>query len=122
MDMVPEESISTNNNNVGQNYLVNIDDSAVVDDTSAQLAAAAAFSSSTNFHSSKPIPPTITASINNEHKTKISITELEVYMKTWISNLENASALNLMPSSSQKNQIVLETGIEKSRLEGWLYR
>lgn len=56
----------------------------------------------------------------NETKGKTTIKELEVYMKTWLANPANAS--NLMPSSAQKDQIVLETGIEKNRLEGWFYR
>jgi len=53
-----------------------------------------------------------------------TIKELEAYMKTWIS--KNAFSrdwvLTLTPSKSQKDQIVLDTGIERNRLEGWLYR
>jgi len=46
--------------------------------------------------------------------------ELEVYMKRWITNLGND--WNLMPSSAQTDQIVLETKVGRSRLESWLYR
>ena len=56
----------------------------------------------------------------SETNGKTSIKELEVYMKTWLAQPANAN--NLMPSSAKKDQIVLETGIEKNRLEGWFYR
>ena len=55
---------------------------------------------------------------------QITIKELGAYMKSWIS--KNAFSrdwvLTLTPSPSQKDQIVLDTGIERNRLEGWLYR
>jgi len=55
---------------------------------------------------------------------QITIKELDAYMESWIS--KNAFSrdwvLNLMPSPSQKDQIVLDTGIERNRLEGWLCR
>ena len=126
-NIMVHENMAVNDANIDmmQDHLANISGgTAAVEDMSAQLAAAAASNSgTTNFTSHKnPVPPTITASTDNEQKTKISIRELEVYMKTWIANPENASALNLMPSTTQKNQIVLETGIERSRLESWLYR
>jgi len=63
---------------------------------------------------------TPTNASESETKGKTTIKELEVYMKTWLANPANAN--NLMPSSAQKDQIVLETGIEKNRLEGWFYR
>lgn len=47
-------------------------------------------------------------------------TELEVYMKRWISNL--GDDWHLMPSSSQKYQIVLETKIGTKRLDDWFNR
>ena len=53
----------------------------------------------------------------NEEEENI---ELEVYMKRWIYNL--GDAWHLMPSSSQKYQIVLETKIGIKRLDDWLNR
>jgi len=114
----PKSITTTNNNNMNQqqnnmNQQMNESTGAEMNKSTgaatgaksnAQLAsAAAAFNSNTN-----------------EQESKISIKELEVYMKTWLANPANAN--NLMPSSAQKDQIVLETGIEKNRLEGWFYR
>jgi len=106
----PKSITTTNNNNMNQqqnnmNQQMNESTGAATGAKSnAQLAsAAAAFNSNTN-----------------GQESKISIKELEVYMKTWLANPANAN--NLMPSSAQKDQIVLETGIEKNRLEGWFYR
>ena len=83
---------------VRQDNTTNINNSAAaVDDTSAKLA---------------------------EQKTETTVinfqlfTELEVYMKKWLSS----PAGNLMPSTTQKDKIILETGIERNQLEGWLYR
>ena len=47
---------------------------------------------------------------------KVSIKELENYMKGWLMRPENAGTL--MPTLTQKESIVRETGIEKKRLEG----
>ena len=90
-EMVQEENINADTDAVGQNNTTNINNSAAVGDMSAKLA---------------------------EQKTKTTIKELEVYMKTWLLSPEG----NLMPSKSQKDKIILETGIERSQLEGWLYR
>ncbi|KAL7541614.1 hypothetical protein ACHAXR_011069, partial [Thalassiosira sp. AJA248-18] len=49
-------------------------------------------------------------------KGKTTIRELEAYMNLWLSRPENVG--NLMPSLSQKERIIQETGIEKKRLEG----
>ena len=58
--------------------------------------------------------------VPGNEKPQTSIKELEVYMKTWLSCPENAC--NLMPSLTQKEKIIQDTGIEKKRLEGWLFR
>ena len=49
-------------------------------------------------------------------KVTISIKELEVFMRGWLLRPENGG--NLMPTLTQKESIVRETGIEKKRLEG----
>jgi len=91
MVVLQEESIHADTDAVGQDNRPNINNSAAVEDTSAQLA---------------------------QQKAKTTIKELEVYMKKWLLSPEG----NLMPSKSQKDKIILETGIERSQLEGWLYR
>ena len=67
--------------------------------------------------------PSIRSVRNRNTGVQTTIKELEAYMKIWIS--KNAFSrdwvLNLIPSPSQKDQIILDTGVERYRLEGWLY-
>jgi hypothetical protein len=47
-----------------------------------------------------------------------SIKDLEIFMKTWLTS----SGGNLFPTLAQKESIILATGIDKKRLEGWFFR
>ncbi len=47
-----------------------------------------------------------------------SIKDLEIFLKTWLTSSEG----NLFPTLAQKESIILATGIDKKRLEGWFFR
>jgi hypothetical protein len=53
-------------------------------------------------------------------KHEMLIKKFEIYMKEWRLRPENAETL--YPSSTEKKKILMETGIDKRRLEGWFFR
>jgi hypothetical protein len=55
---------------------------------------------------------------SDKHET--STKQFELYMKEWLLRPENAD--KLYPSLAEKKKIVIATGIDKRRLDGWFFR
>lgn len=61
----------------------------------------------------------ITGEKSSQSEAKPSSELLNAYMDNWVAT---HAPINLMPSLKQKETIIVETGVDKKRLESWFYR